>query len=388
MRENLKALTSLRFFAAAALVVHHTSWYFGYGTALASAFPLDLGVSFFFVLSGFVLTYAHPDIPTLRAAAGFITARVARIWPAHLAMLLAIVIFLPYPWNTGPISPGMRPPFIENAFLLQSWSAFPGSFFSFNGVSWSISTELFFYAMFPLLIWRWDTTKWVKLLLSSMMAAACVFYATKAGLPFLSDQDSRSIDGAVYIFPAARLFEFVMGMLTATAWRQYKDRLAATATVLQAIAAALAMLGVPAMIHLYGVLYEHGYLSNAATKWLDESGSAPIFAFAIFAMALSRGHIARALSADLPVLLGEISFSIYMTHQVLIRALTFNRNLSAFGSMPVQYLTYWTLVLLLSFLLWAFIEKPSRRYIVGKVDELFPPKQQEETAPNRINTRC
>ena len=51
----LHALTSLRFFAAAMIVVHHTHHYFGYGTDLAMRIALDRGVSFFFVLSGFIL---------------------------------------------------------------------------------------------------------------------------------------------------------------------------------------------------------------------------------------------------------------------------------------------------------------------------------------------
>jgi peptidoglycan/LPS O-acetylase OafA/YrhL len=54
--QKLDALTSLRFFAAAMIVVHHGHRVFG-SMGLAESLPLDQGVSFFFVLSGFILAY-------------------------------------------------------------------------------------------------------------------------------------------------------------------------------------------------------------------------------------------------------------------------------------------------------------------------------------------
>ena len=79
---KLEPLTSLRFFAAAAIVLHHTQevWV---PTGFWLPFLLDQAVAFFFVLSGFILTYVHPALPTRAERRRFWLARFARIWPAH-----------------------------------------------------------------------------------------------------------------------------------------------------------------------------------------------------------------------------------------------------------------------------------------------------------------
>ncbi|PQP03267.1 hypothetical protein C5612_15695 [Pseudomonas frederiksbergensis] len=372
MRENLKALTSLRFFAAAAIVIHHTSWYFGYGARLGKVFPLDLGVSFFFVLSGFVLYYAYPSLSSTRDKARFVVSRFARIWPAHVVTLLLTLVFLPHTWVTGPDEPSKALPMVANLFLLQSWVPLPHYFFSLNGVSWSISTELFFYAMFPLLIWNWERTKWAKLGAAAVMAWACVAWAKASGVPLLGNTNILSIDGLVFIFPPARLLEFSIGVLTAWAWLKYRSRFLHLATPAQIAAALLVLLGVPLLAKTIQIAALQGIISAAAAKWLSESGYAPIFAFAIFSMAMSNGALARLLSARPLVLLGEISFSIYLTHQLLMSVLGITRSLPAFGSMPCQLFTYWVIVLTLSFCLWIFIEKPCRAIIVAKFDQLWP----------------
>src|SRR5438270_714315 len=89
------------------IVVHHTHAYFGYGGSLAAALPLDQGVSFFFVLSGFILFYTNRGIATPADAGRFIVARVGRIWPLHAATFALTLIFLPQPW--GPAGPNLGP---------------------------------------------------------------------------------------------------------------------------------------------------------------------------------------------------------------------------------------------------------------------------------------
>lgn len=74
---QLSALTGLRFFAASAIVLHHLRGTFGLGTYTGLA--LSQAVSVFFVLSGFILAYAHPDLPTWKDRSRFWLARFARI---------------------------------------------------------------------------------------------------------------------------------------------------------------------------------------------------------------------------------------------------------------------------------------------------------------------
>src|SRR5438105_5116432 len=88
-RPRLPALTSLRFFAAFHVFIFHVqaivavfgpAWY----QRLASIGYV--GVSFFFVLSGFILVYTYEGKPIM--ARDFWRARFARVYPAYAFALL------------------------------------------------------------------------------------------------------------------------------------------------------------------------------------------------------------------------------------------------------------------------------------------------------------
>jgi len=90
---KLNALTGLRFFAAFAIVFHHSRGTFLPVDAM-SRWPLDSAVSFFFVLSGFILTHVYPELPTRKHVTKFFLARFARLWPVHvLTLVLALLLF-------------------------------------------------------------------------------------------------------------------------------------------------------------------------------------------------------------------------------------------------------------------------------------------------------
>lgn len=174
----LAPLTSLRFFAAFAIVVHHAAGHF-LPIEILMGWPLDQGVSFFFVLSGFVLTHAYSDLTFTRTdLQNFFVARIARIWPAHI---FAIVILLTLV-GTSRVD-GAPPSFLLNVLLLQGWVPVKDIFFSFNGLSWTVSTELGFYVLFPLLIHRWSETWWWKLTLAAALLAGLMVICTKLNIP-------------------------------------------------------------------------------------------------------------------------------------------------------------------------------------------------------------
>src|SRR5947209_7775503 len=153
-RPRLPALTSLRFFAALHVVIFHLQalrivrgydWYY----KLASIGYA--GVSFFFVLSGFILvyTYAGRTIPLKQ----FWRARFARIYPAYAFSLLLtapgfiyVALFLDIPMFSFAHT-HLKLAAALCLGLLQSW--IPGAALSWNSVGWSLSVEAFFYALFP-----------------------------------------------------------------------------------------------------------------------------------------------------------------------------------------------------------------------------------------------
>lgn len=83
----------MRFFAAIMVVAIHLRGLFGIPRDWAADVPLMQGVSFFFVLSGFILTHAYPRLATSTNQVNFWVARFARIFPLHLITLcLAIAV--------------------------------------------------------------------------------------------------------------------------------------------------------------------------------------------------------------------------------------------------------------------------------------------------------
>ena len=84
-------------------------------------------------------------------------------------------------------------------------------------------------------------------------------------------------------------------------------------------------------------------------------------------ISIGRGRISAWLSHPAFVLLGEISFSLYLLHQILLRYL--DANIIAFPHLPnMLSLTVFLAVLLLaSYLMWAFVEMPSRQMILSRM---------------------
>src|SRR5262245_8865784 len=203
---RLDALTGLRFIAAAMIVAHHVR---GLNIPVPD-YSLDHGVSFFFILSGFILAYVYPALPTWAETANFLVARVARLWPAHVVALLFAIVAFRMPIDRT---------FLANLFLVQGWIPSWPWYFGYNAPSWSISTELFFYLCFPFLILDWRRSWWWKWTLTALLVAAAILAGIRLGLPSVSSDDRVTLHGLLYINPIGRLFEFVTGMVACSAFR-------------------------------------------------------------------------------------------------------------------------------------------------------------------------
>ena len=300
---RLDSLTGLRFFAAFLVVMHHFTnfaqlpliWHWaGFGTT---------GVSFFFVLSGFVLTWSFVPGDT---APRFYWRRFARVWPLHLVTtLLAVPVF--YMWRDVPMDwTGV----ILSVFLLHAWVPAVSTYFAGNPASWSLSCELFFYAIHPFLV-RKTLAAGIALLAA---ATAIVLVALYVVADLAIDWPARIAGWLLYVSPIFRVGEFLVGMALASAIRRgvrfpigiipsvlllgawftlyytIAPRLDATLQV------AIADLSYPAMAVLYGLL-----IAAAAQRDLARRPS--------------------LLRSKPMVLLGQWSYALYLIHATIIYAL-------------------------------------------------------------------
>ena len=206
---RLDSLTGLRFFAAWLVLQHHfTNFalvpvlqrYTGFGAT---------GVTFFFVLSGFVLTWSFVPSDT---APRFYWRRFARIWPLHaLTTLLALPVF--YTWRDVPLEWG---PVLLSFALLHAWVPTATTYFAGNPASWSLSCEMFFYAVHPLLIRR--VLGWSVAVIGGAMLAVGVATVVVADLAI--DWPDRIAGWLLYISPVFRIGEFFLGMALAAALKR------------------------------------------------------------------------------------------------------------------------------------------------------------------------
>jgi len=206
----IDALTGLRFFAALSVIFVHAlnqglSRDAGYEQLAASA------VTFFFVLSGFILTYVYDQRLTWAKVPEYLVARWARIWPLHVTCLVftaALYMSRQYlPWNSET---AWR--FTTNLFLVQSWIPIKDWPLSFNGPAWSISTELGFYLLFPLFLIFGRRRFWPILLGTALVSFGALAWLQYRAIyhpefwPLASEVS--------YCHPLIRSIDFVIGMTT------------------------------------------------------------------------------------------------------------------------------------------------------------------------------
>ena len=358
---KLEQLTSLRFFAALMIVFHHADGLFGIGHA-----PLNLGqgVSFFFVLSGFILTFVYPSLDSGREVRRFWLARFARIWPAYLVTFLFAFALLLFEWNTLTG--------VAHLAMVQAWVPLSVFYFSYNAVAWSISTEAFFYLAFPALIRNWARTWQVKLAATIVLLVALVAVTNALHLPEYANANNENdgwkstVHGLIYVNPLARLLEFVTGMVLARFWVATRSPSAGwTIAEIAALAACgAAMYYTPRFAEVI-----RAPLGDAAALWMIHSGSFLAFASVVLVMAQGAGAISRLLRLRPLVVLGEISFSLYLLHQTLLSVWRTNEWWQGF----VGGALFFSALLGLSALVWRVVEMPARRGILSLARPRQPP---------------
>jgi len=321
-RPRLPAITSIRFFAALHVVIFHLhairvtagpEWYQNFASIGY------VGVSLFFVLSGFILVYTYANRDT--APRTFWRARFARIYPAYLFSLLVtapffiyVLFFMPmqsggpmdmYVWpKHHPLAAALLVP-----ALLQSW--IPGAALAWNSVAWSLSVEAFFYLIFPALIVlllrkRNTTLMWLALACWVLSLFATVGYTLLKpdGVAYVDD-DSLGLTwlNVVKFNPLVRLPEFLMGACCGFLFIRNSIR--------KKWATPLTLAG------LVGFVAVVAFRSHIPYQVVHTGLLAPAFAAIIYGIAL-RPAWARVLEVKPLVLLGDASYSLYLLHGTVL----------------------------------------------------------------------
>lgn len=357
-KEQLDALTGLRFVAAFAIVWLHADLYFEWATS-GHALPLVQGVSFFFVLSGFILAHVYSERKF--TASSFMKARIARLWPLHIACLLAVVFFIQSDSQAfdGPGLFSKWYSFGVNAVLLQSWVPTTSYMFSWNSVSWSISTEMFFYAMFPLLLPLLKRNALAVLAIGILPIVVLAFAIPMLAIPREGGFFDVTTVPLLYSFPPSRLMEFCVGMAAYRVWANIRPSMP-VAVVPSALIEMGALAAVSAWFAGSDYVADLFVWSRATAGWYSNGGACFAFAALIVVFSSSRGPISKLLGSFVMVKLGEISFAIYMTHQIVMKVIKL--SYPEFGNNPAIVLAA---VMIAGIVGHYCIEKPAQRLLLG-----------------------
>lgn len=340
-----------------------------------------LGVSLFFVLSGFILAYNYLDATGERRVdrASFWNARFARIYPAYA---LSLLVAFPTVWRWA-VAKVVETPFavaaakvlavaVFNTSLLQAW--LPQTVPPWNAPGWSLSVEALFYGLFPFVAPAFaarGARRPVRTLAALWIAGLVVpsLYVLIARHPHLSPLDGTEptmVLTAISYFPLLHLPEFLLGVVVGKLFLSY-DRApvdpANRARARWGAVADCALIAYPALLAATPVL-PYPLLHNGLL--------APVFALIIFALAAGDGVASRVLGTAPLLLLGEASYALYLFHLPLLSRV---RELGA--AMGVSWDRWWQPVvvaavasLALSVAVLKLVEEPARRSVRRRLDAL------------------
>lgn len=361
-KAKLDALTSLRFFAAFSVAMLHIVGYLNINLDYPHSRLLTQGVSFFFVLSGFVLTYVYSDLRRPTDIRAFFLARFARIWPVHVACLLIGLMVVPAMYWTEIVSTsgGIL---IAQLAMVQSWILNPAWAMSLNAVAWSISVEWFFYLCFPLLIRPWRFGAMAKLSIVAVLTAVMVISFAPLDTYY------------AFIFPPSRLLEFVTGMAVCSLWLNTRARIK-----LGVLWGSVAETSFFLLFFLYmgfewqalnacsrfnfgGSTMSNRSLPAGVIDWFIHCGNGPIYAAMLYLMALEKGFISKGLKHPSLVWLGEISYSIYLLHFILIQYMSEHVVAVKHCNVWLLVTVYWLAIIGLAHLMFCLIERPCRIWL-------------------------
>lgn len=294
-----------------------------------------IGVTFFFILSGFILSFSYTSrIKNNKiSVADYIISRFSRIYPLHFLTLFLYLVLI-----------GSSSKMIPSVFLVQSFIPESKFFFAGNAPSWSLSNEIFFYLLFPFLLFR----SGFFLISVSLIIVLFQVVISQIGL---SEERQHYL---IYIFPVARLLDFMVGILLFRVYFYLKDKdVIINPDVFQIFSIALLILAVTMKQNiLQAYRYDLYYILPMS--------------FLIFSFAYSEGKISSFLSTKIFILLGEASFSLYLIHCLVIAYIS-QLNSTVFGFNGITWDLVFSLLvivisIILSLIIYNFYEIKATKY--------------------------
>ncbi|MEK8092583.1 acyltransferase [Methylocystis sp. IM3] len=359
IKDELLPLTSIRFVAALYVFVFHIhmNWPLtGPGHLSSVLLQGAVGMSIFFILSGFILAhrYSQSDF----GLRGYALSRFARIYPVYIA---AAVITTP--WLIISLARTSQDAahfglksfclLISNVFLVQAW--FPQMFTYWNdGGSWSIATEAFFYTLFPAVLYA--VRRLGKREITFVALAAYVFSSSIALVFFSFEEKPVPAVQIFYAMPIFRFPEFLIGVCAYFLSKDLELIKKSDAYIVALIAVTIAYLS---------------FFQNATPFYITHNWLVvPVIACLLVLLAKGQGVIPRLMSARAFVFGGRVSYCFYsfQTFMILFLLSCHDFLVARIGVLAdnrILLCVAFILLMTISILGYFYIEEPARIGIIA-----------------------
>lgn len=313
-----------------------------------------MAVAFFFVLGGFSMTLGYSEklkLPNWNYNS-YLAKRAIKLYPLHwICLVAALPTFLLHPLDfrttVGLIS--------INAALLQSWVPISKVYYSLNSVSWYLSDTMFFAIVFPSLCRLiMGSNKKQKFTIATILAIIYVIVA------IYIPKDKYS--AVLYICPLIRLMDFVFGIYLAITYKVLKNKFESKHFCSEIVWQFISLILIVLLVVESCLLGDH-------TRCLS-----PLFWPLIGALLLT-----ASLSSDCAqgggnwlenkylLRLGNLSFIIYMVHQLILRYVDNIFRLFHLDNVFVLILTVALLTIVVSIIADKYILKPFTQWLTKKL---------------------
>lgn len=345
--QRFQALTGIRCIAVCMVFIYHNRKYW-YGwlhpEVMRLANECHIGVTLFFVLSGFLIAYTYEDKP-LQSASNYwryCLVRCARILPLYWVILTAYYLDKRYGnYHFSALTYTLAHGFSDVHNL--------------DGINqaWSLTVELNFYLLAPLLFFLQQ--KQIVYLLLTLLGLYAAYWAIGSVWYTINHNTQRYFRPAHFLlmgtFPG-RATDFLAGMLLAKIVKQQQTWL--MNMPYKTIVGVVSLL---ATMYVMGLLqpnaYQHGY-NHPAGMILSKTLLPVSIAVLLAGLICEATLLQRLLGSKLLVLLGNASFAFYLIHISYI-----NLRLKTWLLLPDRN---FVLLWLIAIALYKFIETPVYNY--------------------------
>jgi peptidoglycan/LPS O-acetylase OafA/YrhL len=364
--EYLSSLTALRGIAALLVAVFHFEMAAARFVPAAQTMFFEksyLMVDLFFIMSGFIMMHVYSSHfkNNIQAAPlkNFFVARFARVYPLHLFSLLLLVVIVRWitNWGNPPVIFEQPSDILPNVFLLQSFGV--TKIYSWNIPSWSISAEFAAYLLFPVIALCINKRKTASVLFLSILIVAA-YYSIMFLLPRVNPLHPEipvphNLNTTFDYGYLRGIAGFTAGMLV---YLLYQLR-----SVKKAFSSDLVCL----VIIFAVILSMHFSANDGLTVFL--------FAILVLSLTANNGTIANICKRKTLQFLGNISYSIYLMQIFLQEPFSHNMYLPGtigigrgkqnidFSSGLLYCVCYLVLLVLISYVTYKWVERPSRKFI-------------------------